>query len=370
MTAVPDGERRVFRRRRRWAIERLAQEAATGLLVVLATAAVLGSGPVDYLYVRWLAASAAGVAGLVTVPLFVLRLALGRRVSVVLTPEGIGGGLPGPGRIPWSEVVSLRIVGRQARRYVLLTRRGGPAVKLYAPHGSGWLPDPAFRREMADFRQWAARYGVHVEPNGPDRRWPAIAAAIAVLAVLGTAGIRAADRGMIWPWTPTASRAPAACPALQAAGLDELWPADTRTLSRNEQNQLDIGDYSYCWWVSRLGRTRDAPYLRLSAVIRRHSAYAMSSPIAMAINGFESDRAALSSPQPVPGLGDDAFLSSTSDEVQLGARKANVTVAIDLNLDPARAEVTARQREAETAARTLAAALLAEIRLDDGTPRP
>lgn len=369
MTAAPGDAPLVFRRRRRWAVERLVQEAATALLVVLAGAVALGSGPLDYRQYGWLVESSAGIVALVTVPLFVLRLVLGRRVSVVLTPDGIGSGLPGPGRIPWSDVASLRVVGRRAGRHVLLTRHSGPTVMLYAPYGSRWLPDPAFRRELAGFQQWAARHGVETKPAGPQRRWPAMAGLVAVIAVLTAAGIRAADRGVIWPWTPTAYRATAACPALQAAGLDEVWPAATRTLERDEQDRLDIGEYSYCWWVSSLGRTRDAPYIRLSAVLRRHSAYATFSPIAMAINSYNSDRTAESSPQPVPGLGDAAFISSADDEVLVAARRANVTVSVDIDLDLRRPEVTANRQQAEEAARALTAAVLADIRLGEGTAR-
>jgi hypothetical protein len=367
MTAAPGGEALVLRRRRRWAVEHLLQEATTALLVVLAGAVILGSTPLDYQYLRWLVESVAGIVALVTVPPFVLRLVPGRRVSVVLASDGICNGLPGPGRIPWSDVAGLQAVGRLAGRHVRLTRRSGPAVKLYAPYGSGWLPDPAFRRETAALQQWAARHGVETEPAGRQRRWPATAIAMAILAVLTTAGIRAADRGVIWPWTPTASRVTAACPALQAAGLDAFWPAATRTLERDEQDRLDIGEYSYCWWVSRLGRTQDAPYIRLSAVLRRHSAYAMFSPIAIAINGYNSDRTAESSPQPVPGLGDEAFISSADDEVLVEARRANVTVSIGVDLDLRRPEVTAHRHEAEDAA--LTAAVLADIRLGEGTAR-
>jgi hypothetical protein len=346
-------------------VQCLVLEAAPALLAVLAGGVIVGSGPLDYRAYGWLTASAAGTVVVLLVPLFVLRLALGRRVSVVLTPDGIGSGLPGSGRIAWSDVVSLHTVWRLAGRHVLLTRRGAPAVRLYAPRGSGWLPDPTFRRELAGFRDWAARYGAGIEQGGQDRRWRAVAIALVVLAVLAMAGVRAADRGVIWPSTPTASRVTAACLALQAAGLDRFWPAATRTLYRDEEDRHQLGEYSYCLWVSRLGPTQNAPYIRLSAVLRRHGGFALSSPIAMAVNSYNSDRAAASSPEPVLGLGlgDEAFMSSADDEVLVAARRANVTVSVDVDLG------LRHQQDAEAAAAAITAAILADIRLDKGTRR-
>jgi hypothetical protein len=182
-----------------------------------------------------------------------------------------------------------------------------------------------------------------------------------MLVVLATAVVRAADRGVIWPWTPTATHMSAACPALQAAGLDRFWPATTRTLERDERDRHELGEYSYCWWVSRLGHMQDAPYIRLSAVVKRHTAFAQSSPIAMAINSYHSDRAEKSSTKPVPGLGDEAFMSATDDEVVVAARRANVTVSIAVHLDPQ------RPQNAEEPARALNTAIIADIHLDDRT---
>jgi hypothetical protein len=360
VTVAPEGKAPVFRRRPRRAVERLALEAALPVLVVLTGAVVVGDGPVDHQFYRWLAAIAAGVAVLLTVPLFLLRLTLGRRVSVVLTPDGIDSGLPRPGRISWSDVSSAHAVWRASDRQILLTRRIGPPVGLYAPRGSAWLPDPEFRREVARFGQWSARQGSVMEQM-KSPRWTVAAVALVVLVALGAAGVRAVDRGVIWPWTPTAARATAACPALQAAGLERFWPADTRTLERDEQDRMELGEYSYCWWVRSLDRPADAPYIRLSAVVRRHSAFMLSSPIAMAVDSYRSDLAAESSTQPVPGLGDEAFMSSADDGVLVAARRANVTVSIGVDLD-------LRQRpEAEAAARALTAAILAGVRLGGGS---
>jgi hypothetical protein len=357
---VPAGEALVLRRRRRHAVQCLVLEAAATLLVASAAGVLVGTGPVDYRAYSSLTAAAAGIMTVFLVPLFVLRLTLARRITVVLTRDGIDSGLQ---RIAWSDVVSVHTVRQPAGRRVQLQRRGGPAVWLYAPMGSRWLPDPAFQREVAAFRQWAARHGAGVEDGGPDRRWPAVAGGLVVLAVLAAAGIRAAGRGVIWPWMPTASRVSAACPALQAAGLDRVWPADTRTLERDEDDRLDLGEYTYCSWVSRPGRRHDAPYLRLSAVVRGHDAFWPYSPIAMAATSYHADLAAASSPQPLPGLADEAFISTADDDVLIAARRANVTVSIDVDLDPRHPHEA--QTTARTTARTLTAAILDDIRLGE-----
>jgi hypothetical protein len=345
----------VLRRRRRHAVERLVLEAVAALLAALVVGVFFGSGPVDYRACSRLTATAAGIAAVFLIPLFVLRLTLSRRVIVVLTRDGIDSGLQ---RIAWSDVAGLRTVGRSAGRRVLVERRDGTAVTLYAPKGPGWLPDPAFRHEIAAVRRWAARHDTRFEDDGPDRRRPAATGVLAVVAVL-VAGVWTADRGVIWPWMPTASAVSAACPALQAAGLDRFWPADTRTLERDEDDRLDLGEYTYCSWAIRPGRLHDAPYLRLSAVVRRHDAYGFYSPIAMAVTSHHSDRAAASTPQLLPGLGDEAFISAADDDVLIAARRANVTVSIDLDLEPR------HPNQARTTALTLTTAILAGIRLGE-----
>jgi hypothetical protein len=261
---------------RRWAVHRLGLETALALLAVLTSGVIVGTGPMDYRYYGWLAATTAGITAMVTVPLFVLRTV-------------------------W------RLEDRQ------------------------------------------------------DRRLPTMAVALVVVVALATAGMRTVERGVIWPWTPVVTRVIKACPGLQAAGLDRVWPADTRALERDETDRLELGDYSYCSWGHRPGRAQDAPYIRLTAVVRRHSAYRMYSPIAMAIRDYHADRAATS--KPVSGLGDEAFTTSVGDEVMVRARRANVTISIDVTLD------SRHQQEAEAAARALTAAILADIHPGDGTGR-
>lgn len=372
MTAAPGGEASAFRRRPRRAVERTVLQVVLPSLGVLAGAVILGSGPVDYAFYGRLAGFLATLAAVVAVLLVGARLRLGSRVPVTLTPDGIDSGLPMPGLVPWPDVASLRTESHQAERHVLLRRRNGTAVRLYAPRGSGWLRDPAFDREIAEFRRCAADYGVTFDPDRQVRRWPAAVVTLAVLGVLAIAGVRAADRGVIWPSTPTAtaSQVTAACEALQAAGLDRVWPADTRTLDRDDLDRHELGEYSYCGWRSRLGRTQDAPYLRIAAVVRRHAAvtvphapFATSSPIAMAIRSYTSERDAESRTKPVPALGDEAFVSTADDEVLVAARRANVTVSITVYIDVARNPRD--PHEVGTAARDLTAAIVASVRLDD-----
>jgi len=354
MSRSPGGERVVLYPRRRHAVELLALQATVVLLLALASMVFAGSGPLDYSSVP-LAASVLGFLGVVLVLLFLLRLVLAGKTPVALTPHGIESGQR---RVPWSQIVSVRTVWRPGGRHVRLTRRDALTARLYAPWGSAWLPDPRFQDEMAWLRAWADRYGPGIQHRTQNRRAPAIAVVSLVVALVAAAGVRAAQRGVIWASTPTASRVTAACPALQAAGLDRIWPADSRIRSRDDQDHNDLGDYSYCWWENRTDRTPDAPYLRLTAVVKRHGAYGRSSPIAMAIDSYDSDRAEVPSAEPVAGLGDEAFTYSAHDRVQVTARRANVTVTIGIDLD------SPQPQSATATARSLTAAILADARLD------
>jgi hypothetical protein len=87
----------------------------------------------------------------------------------------------------------------------------------------------------------------------------------------------------------------------------------------------------------------------------------MYSPIAMAIRDYHADRAATS--EPVPGLRDEAFMTSVGDEVMVRARRANVTISIGVTLD------SRHRQEAEAAARALTAAIVADIHSGDRTGR-
>jgi hypothetical protein len=213
-----------------------------------------------------------------------------------------------------------------------------------------------FQGDLTVLRDWAARYGV---PTIEDRRgrWPCVLLALLAVAGLAGAAVSAAERGVIWPWAPTASAVRPACAALQVAGLDRYWPADTRIKERDEQDRHELGEYSYCWWAPRSGRVQDAPFVWLSVVVKRHSTYGVSSSIANAITSYTSDRGAGSTPQPVAGLGDEAFMASGSDEVLVEARRSNVTVSVDVDLDGD------HQEEAQTAARALTTAILDGVRL-------
>ncbi|XVV10872.1 hypothetical protein ACQP2X_39440 [Actinoplanes sp. CA-131856] len=135
-------------------------------------------------------------------------------------------------------------------------------------------------------------------------------------------------------------------------------------MDRDERARLDVGDYSYCGWVRRPETARDSAYLRLSVSLKRHTGFTLASPIAMAASSLRTERRVASGPEPmpVPGLGDEVFLLDDTDRVYLVARRANVTLTIDINLDPQRPGGHADSHaEAVRAARSLSAAILSGI---------
>jgi hypothetical protein len=357
---APDRELLVQRRRPRRVVERLVVEAVLLLLAVLATVVIAGSGPVDSRAVVWLVGGTGIGVVMLLLPVVLLRLALTRRVAVVLTAGGIGDIL-GPGRIPWPDIIDIRTVRRLTERQVHVTSTAG-TVLLYAPRGSSWLPDPRFRADVAALRALAVRHGSRIPPSSKEQRTPFLVTGLALVALMTAAGIRAGERGVIWPSAPTASDVVAACPALQAAGLDQLWAPQTREKERDEQAHLDIGDYSYCWWAWKPGNTAEAPYIRLSATVRRHSAYLIYGATGMAATSYRNDRIAASSPiQLVPTIGDEAYMSSADDHVEIGARRANVTVTIDVDLNGP------HRREAEQMGRALTSAIVSSVALSGRT---
>ena len=355
MTTAP-GEVLEFRRHRRPAAERFVLEAALSTVTTMAGAVVIGSGPVDYLFYSLLAAIAAGIVAVVILPMLLLRLAVYGRVPVTLTADGIHNSPP-PRYITWADITSISTVRGSSGRQALLTLRDGGTAKLYAPQGSQWLPDPRFDQELADLQRWATRHGADIHPDRGPRPCLVAALGIGVLVLLAGTGVRAAGRGVIWPSTPTVATVTAACPALQAAGLDQLWPAGTRRLELAEHHRHELGDYSYCWWASRPGSASPAPYRRLTARIQRHNGLYASSPIAMAARQYRSDHAALPGPAPtsIPQLGDQAYISSEPHEVLVEARQANVVVSIQVDLH------AQNQEQAEATARALIAAILTDL---------
>ncbi|XVU24269.1 hypothetical protein ACQPZJ_44745 [Actinoplanes sp. CA-054009] len=356
----------MLRWRPRRAVEELVFTVVLPVIVVVAGAAIAGGGPVDYRFYYWIAATAAIIGGLLSIPVFVLRLFVGGRVAVALSAAGIDVG-PAGGIIAWEQIAGIHAVWRPLGRHIVLTPHHGRPVTLYAPRGSAWLPDPRYRQDLAELRQWVSQHGDGIEIDRARRsRW-AVTGAVCALVVLAAAAGRAGYRGVTWPWTPIAVTVSAACPALSAAGLNTVWSAAGRRLDRDEINRLEIGDYSYCGWSRQPGNTAgegEVSYLRLTAVVKRHAGFSRYSAIAMAARSFRSEYSFARSPVPVSGLGDQAYRQSDPYDVEVTARLANVTTTITIALDPRRHSDTAT---AADIAQTLTAALLAGITVGTGT---
>ena len=270
MTVVLGNETLVFNLGHRRAVRRLVLELVALVLVVLASAAIVGRGPVVYPGYSRPGSISAGIAVVLILVRFVLGLTLDRKGTVVLTPEGVDPGPAGPEFIAWSDIVSVHTRWSPRGRHVLLTRRDDQPdpVQLFTPTGSAWLPDPVFDRELDALRQWADRYGTGIEHDGRNWRWPQVVTGLVILAVLTTSGVRAAERGTIWPWTAIVTTVTSACPALRAAGLDRFRPAHTRALERDQHNRDEAGEYSNC---SQLGQDAEVSDARLNLAICRHA---------------------------------------------------------------------------------------------------
>jgi hypothetical protein len=82
----------------------------------------------------------------------------------------------------------------------------------------------------------------------------------------------------------------------------------------------------------------------------------------MAATSYHNDRIAAPSPiQLVPTIGDEAYMSSADDHVEIGARRANVTVTIDADMNGP------HRREAEQMVRTLISSIVSSIALSGRT---
>jgi hypothetical protein len=299
---------------------------AVGLLSVLMGVVVTGREPIDYR----LTATILGFDAAVTVLALAGCGLVLARVRVRVSDVGIAPSRRGT-PIEWDRIAHVRIAWRPFGRHVAIGVRAAGRVRqlrLAAPYGSGWRHDPTFDQQMAAIRVVAARHTVPVIGKpGPPRRWTAAVAAVVLLVAAGsTAG--AVRRGVIWPWTPTIPAVAAACPAVQAAGLDRHWPAATRTVSRDERDAHELGVFSYCTWTSTPGRP--SRFSRLDVVVQWHGQFAMSSAVSNAISALKTARDRLLLPAPVSDIGDEAYLAAGSPAVVV-ARRANATVKVALS---------------------------------------
>jgi len=350
-----DSQQTVLARRRRWAVRRLVTETATAVLLAVCGVVLVGSDPLDYRFHTALIAGTLACLLPFVLVLLAARLAASRRASVVLSPHGVG--TVGRGNvIPWSDLRHWRTVTGWRGRQVEITLGSGRCAVLNAPLGNPWRPDPSFDRDVAAFGAWAGRYGVAIAPPSRAPRGRAVVVALAAAALVTVAFLRLADRGVIWPWTSTATQARPACAALNSAGLDQHWPLQSRTLDRDEVDRHKLGEWSYCWWASSTGHD-DAPYRRLTAAVKLHTAFTPFSPVAMAARDYGSAHEQAVGYRPLRGIDDEAFAATSGDQVQVTGRRANVTVSVELWLN------RAGEAAAESVARQLVENILAAVPL-------
>ncbi|MEU4624735.1 hypothetical protein AB0G04_32780 [Actinoplanes sp. NPDC023801] len=363
-TVTAGGERLSLRRHSRRAFDALVVEGVLPTFLLWAVVVIVRSGPVDYRWFPALAGITAAYWALLVLPAFVIRLVTARRTSLTLSRDGIEGLSPSAALVRWQDVAGVRAVRRLTGRRVQVTKRGGASMLLHAPR-SGWLPDPRFERDLAALREWAVRHGAPIDPGKPHPReprrlWsPMTIAGLVLVALLVAAGLRTVDRGVVWPWTPIASGVTGACPALEAAGLGRHWPADTREHVLDETRDFGRLHLSECRWHSPFG-TDPAPFDLLVVTVARHGPGPESSAVASAARSHDAERAAMSAPRPLTGVGDEAVVISDAGLVVVAARKANVTVVMWANLD----SHDRAQNAATSALRVLTTAMMADVRLD------
>ncbi|HWS31937.1 MAG TPA: hypothetical protein VN408_04250 [Actinoplanes sp.] len=355
MTATDSGERLSLRRQRRWAYDLLIVGGVLPPVLVFTGAMFLHGLPFDYLWIPRLAAVTAWIWVLLVLPAFVLRMTLLRRKEVTLTPEGIQNSDPAKEPVPWSNIVDLKVVWRPAGYGVRVLKEWGPPVLLYAPR-SGWLPDRRFHQDVAELRELAIQRGAPINAATPPRpQSPLLAVGLIIAVVFAATVARIVPSGAVWPWTSTASTAPDACVAADAAGLEQYWPARLRVLTAKERYE-DAG--SRCEWLEQNLIDEFAPYRTLDVRIGRFSSDGETSGVAQAFRDFKTDRMDETKPRTVPDLGDEAYLATYSGQVRVQARKANVTVTVTVDFR------AGKSGEAESQARALTEGIIHLVRRD------
>lgn len=169
------------------------------------------------------------------------------------------------------------------------------------------------------------------------------------------------SRGVVWPWSPAATRTEAACPALDAAGLDRYWRADSRRLLHEESDPISHGVRTRCDWFRRDDAQGGpvAPFLGLTGAVTRYDGDTTRSSVADAVERFAVDRIGLSKQRNLRGVGDEAVGSTFGTSVRVFARRANVVVTVEILLY----DKGAGAGQAEDAARALAATMLGQVPL-------
>ena len=291
------------------------------------------SGPADY------AGQLVFDVGLALVVSMPGALGLASR-RVALQPAGPKDG------VGWAEVTAIAVVSSFLTQGVRLRLRSGRTLRMALPEGSPWRRDRAFRAEVEFVRAFAAAHGA-VLGSVQSRRFRTLLASFIPLLVIGAGiGVRVAQRGAIWPWSPLAT-APAACPAL-APELDRLWATS--------QRRLTVDDPATCSWETIAG---DSAYLSATVMITAKSGDRfLANPVSRANQTYldDLDQYRNASLTRLTDVGDEAFIHTSGPDDVAEARVANILLVVQLT----------RRSEQTGAAEEILRQLVAQISVERG----
>jgi hypothetical protein len=317
-------------------------------LVVLAGILIIGSGPVDYLYTIV-------VVGIFFVGLLVtaaMPYSLLARKRAQFTPLGIGNG---PAAVKWSEVRAIDAVPTLGGYRTRVKRESGQPFDLLAPAGFWWWRDGRFDRDVAELRAYAEKHGAILEPVKTGNRRPsltklAIVLVLAAVVAVG-AGLRIGQRGWISPWAPVAVGAPDACRALDAAGLDQVWPSASRDLGGRGSFEPDGFGFSSCRWEIKAGKGVPSYLMILASIDRARSTW-LGSASAGAMGTYAIDCAG--GPPTESTIGDESCIAGGGSPGTIVVRRANVVVRVVTVAGDGNPDLPTTQ--------TIAAKILAQVR--------
>jgi hypothetical protein len=315
-------------------------------LAVLLFFVIVGKGPID-------GKGTFLIVGLVFAVLFLtagMPYVLIARVRQRFTPDGIG---TGRAAVSWADVRAICAIPTLFGYRVRLVA-DGRHTDLLAPAGLWWGKDSRFLREFAELRAYAAAHGARLDPASTTRRTLSskvgLVAGVAVVAVV-FASVQAGQRGWIAPWNAVAVSVPDACRALDAAGLDQLWPAAQRKGVDSDAFDLDGFGSSSCVWDPMFS-TDPARWGRLAVSVDRERSSFLWSAQAEAADAVadhcRDGRVGTS-------IGDESCIPRFGGPGELIARKANVVVHVTLTAIDG-------NDDAGSVAATLASRILAQVR--------
>jgi hypothetical protein len=183
---------------------------------------------------------------------------------------------------------------------------------------------------------------------------------VVVLVASGLTAVTAmaACRGVIPPWTPTAATTDGACPALDRAGLDGVWPAAERSRTRDDIERNSLGVFTYCGWTNATASPDTSRFLALTALAWLYKGDHLGTPVGYAMDEYRDRYDDASRPRTLVGIGEGAFLVDPGDAVTVVARRANVVTVVEIRRNPAGSPA-----DPASAAQDLVRSMVANIRM-------